>query len=107
MLLPHGDVDAGAGNLVDGGNGPRQLAFERAAVVHLLEELRLPEVGAVEELEPDAAARRQSLAGELEAQLVHPVLGHADGAAAVDELVGHLLVLRAATTATPNQARDR
>ena len=45
----------------DGGDGPRDLAFERAAVVHLLEELGRAERGAVEDLEADAARRRQAL----------------------------------------------
>ncbi len=61
---------------------PRDLSFERAPVVDLLEELGGAERGAVEDLEADAARRRQALAGELEPQLVDLVGRHPDRPAA-------------------------
>ncbi len=57
----HGDVHAGAGDFGERGDGPRELAFERAAVVDLLEELGGAEGRPVEDLEADAARRRQPL----------------------------------------------
>ena len=69
-VLPHRDVHARAGDFGDRRDRARDLAFERAAVVHLLEELGGAERGAVEDLEADAARRRQALRRQLEAQLV-------------------------------------
>ena len=53
-------------------DGSRELAFERAAVVDVLEKLGGAERGAVEDLEADAARRRQAPRRELEPELVDP-----------------------------------
>ncbi len=67
-VLGHRDVHARAGDLGDGGNGARDFAFERAAVVHVLEELGLAERGAIEDLEADAARAGQPLGRDVEPQ---------------------------------------
>ena len=74
-VLAHRDVDARAGHLGDRADGARDLAFERAAVVDLLDELGGAKRRAVEDLEADAAARRQALRRELEAQFVDACAG--------------------------------
>ena len=51
------------------GDGALQFAFERAAIVDLFGEIAGAEVGAVEELETDAAGFRQARAGEREPRI--------------------------------------
>ena len=82
-VLRHRDVDARVGHFGDRGDGAGDLALERAAIVHLLEELGLAEGGAVEDLEADAARGRQAVAREVQPQPIDLILRHLDVAAAV------------------------
>ena len=91
-LLAHRDVHPRGADLVDGRDRPRDLALEGAPVVDLLEELGGAEVGPVEDLEADAADRGQSLAGEVEPQLVDRPSGTRTAATALRQLVRHLRV---------------
>ena len=68
-------MHARARDFPDRPNRPRDLPFERAAVVHLFQELRGAERGAVEDLEADASRRRQAARRELEPELVSSVTG--------------------------------
>ncbi len=95
-VFRHRDVDARAGHFGERRDRARQLAFERAPVVHVLEKLRRAERGAVEDLEADAARRRQAVGGHRQAQLVHFLGRDAHGPSAVGQLVGDLLLLELA-----------
>jgi len=59
-VLGHGNVHARTRNFRERGNRASQLALERPAVVDVLEKLRGAERGAVEDLEPNPAGRRQA-----------------------------------------------
>src|SRR5690606_32947703 len=69
---------------------PRKFAFEAALEVQAFLELGDAELLAVENLETDGAAPGQPLAGKLEPDVVDPVAGYQDRAAAGSEAVGHL-----------------
>ena len=84
-------MDARRLDAAEARDGARELALEGTLVVQALEEVRLPERLAVEELETDAAAPGEAAAREREAELVEPLGGHQDGAAAVLEPEGRLL----------------
>ena len=76
-------------------DGARELAFERAQVVDVLDEARRAErVRFVENLVADAAALGQAALGERHAQPRHPVLRHHDDGAVVAQLVGDALALQ-------------
>ena len=90
------EVDARALDRLQRLDRARELAFEAALVVDLLEELARAEALAFHELEADDAAFGQALRGELQAQVVDVLRRDEQGAAAFRELVGdvHLLERR-------------
>ena len=76
-------------------DGARELAFERAQVIDVLDEARGAErVGAVEDLVADAAALGQAAFRELHAQPRHPVARHHDHGAFVAQLERDVLALQ-------------
>ena len=79
---------------VDRLDGARELAFERAQVIDVLDEAgRAERVGLVEDLVADAAALGQAAFGELHAHAGHLVARHQHDGAVVLELVGDGLAL--------------
>ncbi len=77
---------------LDGGqrfDGARQLSFEGALVIHVLDELGPAEGFPVEDLEARHAVGDQPLAVHLDAQAVDQVLGNQDGGASVLEFEIH------------------
>ena len=80
---------------VDGADGARQLAFQRAQMVDVLHEARGAErVGLVEDLVADAAALGQAAFGELHAQPRDLLLRHQHDGAVVLDVVGDALPLQ-------------
>ena len=76
-------------------DGSRQLAFERAQIVDILNKTRRAErIRLVENLVADAASLGQALPGERHPQPCHPILGHHDGVAVVAQLVTDRLPLQ-------------
>ena len=77
-------MDAGGLDAVDGANGARELALERAQMIDVLDEARGAErVGFVEDFVTDAAALGQPALGKLHAQPRDLVLRHHDHGAIV------------------------
>jgi hypothetical protein len=71
-------------------DGARELAFETALVIHLLEELARPETLALHQLEADESAFRQALRSELQTRVVDEIRRHEQRAAAFGEFVRHV-----------------
>ena len=93
----HDEMDAGAADTGQGGDGTFEFALERADIVDILQEIGRPEAFAlVEQLVADGTAGGQSLLGEHQAQPGHLVLRREDLGAVAADLVGnvHLLELR-------------
>ncbi len=92
-VLRQGQVDARLVHAVHRHDGPGQLPLQSPLVVDLLGELGQAHVGLVEQLEAHGALQGQGRAHQPESCLGHEVEGHKDGAAAVLELVGRLLLV--------------
>ena len=87
-------MDARALHTVDGPDGARELAFECAQMVDVLDEAGGAErVRLVEDLVADAAALGQAALGELHADAGHLVARHHHDGAVVLQLVGDALAL--------------
>ena len=89
-VFRHDDHDAGGFDLVKLADGAGQFALDGAGVIGALHEIGDAEIGLVENLEADAFAAGNALAGHLHAHLINLVGGDQDGAAAAADLVGHL-----------------
>ena len=89
LALRQHQVDAGIAHAVNGSDGARQLAFQRAQLIDLLLELaRCQAVATVEQLVADRAAGRQAFARQRQAQPVDLVARHHDLRTAALDLVG-------------------
>ncbi|MBV6408890.1 MAG: hypothetical protein EFKGCFLK_02508 [Rhodocyclaceae bacterium] len=93
-LLRDGQVHAGALHGGERLDRARQLAFQGALEVDLLDELRHAELLAFHQFEADQAALGQALGGQAHAQLVHLLLRHQDGAARLGEFERNVHLLQ-------------
>src|SRR5204863_586356 len=87
-------MDAGGLDAVDGANGARQLALERAQMIDVLHEARGAErVRFVEDFVADAAALGQAALGEFHAKTRDLLLGYQQSSPVVLDVVGDALPL--------------